>query len=191
MKRIMKCFGVLMAGFVLLLVVVVGIGVAGIGFLILTDDQRESDFVMVETERLLPLVTLLELLTTVGTSVEVLPTACVEALSSEGCVDGKAFVMRYDMNRDDKDELIVMDQKPKDWHSNEWDKSCRWVVFTQDGEVWRKAGVIMGELRGRTDGGEGVFALQSNRRNGAIITYYELEEFKVVVKRLFEVKYAN
>lgn len=180
------CAAVLMAGFVLLLVVV-----AGIGFLILTDDERESDFVLVETERSLPLVTLLELLTTVGGSAEVLPTECVAAVSSDGCVDDKAFVKRYDMNRDDKDELIVLDQKPKHWESNEWDKSCRWVVFAQDGEVWRKAGIMMGELRGRTDGGDGMFALQANRRNGATLTYYELVGFKVVSKRLFEVKYAN
>ncbi len=120
-------------------------------------------------------------------SFDKLPPGCKEVYNQELLELRKATttnVIRYDIDRDGKKEIIV-------WDGNPGTGGGGWYVFVWDGKAWRSAGSMSGSPCGRADGKPGIFSSWACGWDSATVTYFELEDFKLIRKASFDVEYAE
>ncbi len=120
-------------------------------------------------------------------SFDALPSGCKEVYHSGLLEERNATtttVIRYDIDRDGKKELLA-------WDGNPGTGGGGWFVFVWDGKEWRGAGSMLGSPHGRADGKPGVFASWACGWDAANVSYFELEEGRLIQKAAFEVEYAE
>ncbi len=120
-------------------------------------------------------------------SFDELPSGCREVYDQELLKMREAtttYVIRYDINRDGRKEIIA-------WDGNPGTGGGGWFVFVWDGKAWRRTGSMSGSPCGRADGKPGIFASWACGWDLASVSYFELDGFNLIRKASFDVEYAE